>query len=141
MIKKLENKNIDEIMKLWLKATIKAHPFINENYWKDSYVVVKDIYIPIADTFIYEENNKIKGFIAVIENSYIGALFVDPEYQGKGIGKKLIEYAENIYDSLRLAVYKENHDSVNFYKKVGFKITGEGVNEETKALEYYMSNN
>ena len=138
MIRKLENKDINIIMDIWLKSTIKAHNFIDENYWRKNYNNVKNIYIPISDTFVYEYNGRIKGFISIINNDFIGALFVDVNSQGMGIGSKLIDYAINIYENLSLSVYKDNENAFDFYKNKNFKILSEEVNKETKFLEYIM---
>lgn len=138
MIRKLENKDIDKIMDIWLKSTIKAHDFIEEKYWRDNYNIVKNIYIPMADSFVYEDDKGIKGFISIINNEFIGALFVDTDNQGSGIGKKLIDYAMNKYNYLSLAVYKENKKSVDFYISRGFKIIKEQLNEDSGYEEYIM---
>ena len=55
MIRKLEDKDIDKVMNIWLESTIKAHDFISKEYWESNYNTVKEVYIPIADSFIYEE--------------------------------------------------------------------------------------
>ena len=55
---------------------------------------------------MYEDD--IKGVISIINNEFIGVLFVDTEYQGNGIGKELIDYAIDRYKKLNLAVYKDN---------------------------------
>lgn len=138
MIRKLENKDIDKIMDIWLKSTIKAHDFIEEKYWRDNYNIVKNIYIPMADSFVYEDDKGIKGFISIINNEFIGALFVDTDNQGSGIGKKLIDYVMNKYNYLSLAVYKENKKSVDFYISRGFKIIKEQLNEDSGYEEYIM---
>ena len=138
MIRNLENKDIDKIMDIWLKSTIKAHDFISEEYWKNSYNTVKDVYIPIAETFVYEDCDDIKGFISIINNEFIGALFVDVDAQGKGIGKSLIDYAMDKYKKLNLAVYKDNKKSVEFYIHRGFKIIKEQLNEDSAHKEYIM---
>lgn len=138
MIRKLENKDIDKIMDIWLKSTIKAHDFIEEKYWKDNYNTVKNIYIPMADSFVYEDDKGIKGFISIINNEFIGALFVDIDNQGSGIGKKLIDYVMNKYNHLSLAVYKENKKSLDFYISRGFKIIKEQLNEDSGYEEYIM---
>lgn len=138
MIRKLENKDINIIMDIWLKSTIKAHNFIDENYWRKNYNNVKNIYIPISDTFVYEDNGRIKGFISIINNDFIGALFVDVNSQGMGIGSKLIDYAISIYGNLSLSVYKDNENAFAFYKNKNFKILSEETNKETKFLEYVM---
>lgn len=138
MIRSLENKDIDKVMDIWLKSTIKAHDFISKEYWENNYNDVKNIYIPMANTFLYEDEEKIRGFISVINNEFIGALFVDVDYQGNGIGKALINYAMAKYKKLNLAVYKDNKKSVEFYLKNEFKIIKEQVNDDSGYIEYIM---
>lgn len=138
MIRKLEDKDINKVMDIWLNSTIKAHDFIDKKYWQNSYNTVKDVYIPMSETFIYEEDNCIKGFISIINNEFIGALFVDIDEQGVGIGKELINYAINKYKKLNLAVYKENKSSVTFYLNRGFKIIKKQINDDSGYSEYIM---
>ena len=138
MIRQLQNNDIDKIMEIWLESTIDAHKFISKEYWNENYNIVKDMYIPMSKTFVYEDNDDIRGFISVINNDFIGALFVEKNYQGQGIGKSLIDYAKNLYDNLSLAVYKENEKALEFYKKMGFKIISENINEDTNCVEYIM---
>ena len=138
MIRQLQNKDIDKIMGIWLESTIYAHKFISKEYWNENYNIVKDVYIPMSKTFIYEDNDDIRGFISIINNDFIGALFVEKNYQSQGIGKTLIDYAKNLYDNLSLAVYKENEKALEFYKKMGFKIISENINEDTNCVEYIM---
>lgn len=137
-IRELESKEIDKIMSIWKNSTIKAHSFIDKDYWIKSYDVVKDVYIPMADTFIYEDSTDIKGFISIINNEFIGALFVDIDSKGKGIGSKLIDYALKKYKKLNLAVYKDNTNAVKFYINKGFKIIEEQINEDSGFKEYIM---
>ena len=139
MIRKLENNDVDKVMDIWLKSTVKAHDFIEKNYWEDNYNTVKNVYIPMSETYIYEKED-IKGFISIINNEFIGALFVDNDCQGQGIGKALIEHVKSKYDNLSLAVYKDNYKSVEFYKKMGFKIKSENTNKDTNFVEYIMEN-
>ncbi len=134
----LEKKEIDRVMDIWMKSTLLAHNFISEDYWNRSYETVKDMYLPNSETYVYHENDDVYGFISIIESNYIGALFVDVKHQGKGIGKKLIDHVIHKYKELSLAVYSENLEAVNFYKKNAFEIVKEQENEETKHKEYIM---
>ena len=138
MIRNLEDKDIDKIMDIWLKSTIKAHHFISKEYWEKSYDDVRNLYIPMSETIVYEDKEGIKGFISIINNEFIGALFVDIDYQGRGIGKKLINSAMSKYKKLNLAVYKDNKKSVEFYIHIGFKIIKEQINEDSGYSEYIM---
>ena len=133
-----EECDINIIMEIWLESTIRAHSFIEKNYWVNNYDLVKTKYIPYSKTYVYEEGNKIKGFISIIQNNFIGALFVDNNSQGNGIGKKLLDFAKEDYKSLSLAVYKENEKALKFYLREGFSIVKEQVNEDSKRLELMM---
>ena len=138
MIRKLNEADIDKVMDIWMKSTIKAHDFISKEYWQNNYNTVKEVYIPMSETFVYKDVQGIKGFISVINNEFIGALFVDIDFQGNGIGKQLIDYAVRKYGKLQLAVYRENKKSVEFYINRGFKIIEEQINDDSKHVEYIM---
>ncbi|KAJ53036.1 putative acetyltransferase [Clostridium tetanomorphum] len=138
MIRKLNENEINRVMKIWKEATIKAHDFIPEKYWIENYSIVKEEYIPKSETYVYLEESDIKGFISVINGEYIGALFIDVSCQGKGIGRKLIDYVRNIYNKLSLSVYKDNENAVNFYKKIGFQVKCEKIDKQTHKFEYIM---
>ena len=112
-----------------------------KNIGRKNYNIVKDIYIPMAETFVFEDEECIKGFISIINNKFIGALFVDIDFQNSGIGKKLINHVTDRYKNLNLAVYKENKKSVDFYINRGFKITKEQINEDSGHNEYIMQKN
>ena len=122
MIRKFKNSDINKVMDIWLKTNIEAHNFINTEYWKNNFDLVKNEYFPISETYIYEENEEIKGFISILNKNYIGALFVDLKYQNKGIGKSLIDYCKNLYTELSLEVFKENIKAIKFYFKNNFII-------------------
>ena len=72
------------------------------------------------------DNNKLIGLISAMDDSimtaYIHYLLVNPEYQGKGIGKELVRLITEKYkDYLRIVVigYKKE---VGFYEHCGFKV-------------------
>lgn len=138
MIKRLDNDDIDIVMDIWLKTSISAHRFISQEYWLSNYVVVKEEYLPHAETFIYEDDDIIKAFISVMKNYYVGALFVSEEYHGQGVGRELIDYCKNKYPRLELNVYKDNTSAVRFYEKCGFNTLAEQLNEDSLFPEYVM---
>ncbi|WP_110954963.1 N-acetyltransferase [Anaerosinus massiliensis] len=140
MITKFSQGEINQIMEIWLDTNITAHHFIPEQYWQDHYNIVKEQYMPIAETFVYKQggDSQVEGFISIIEKSFIGALFVKKESQGKGIGLNLIEHCKTLYPALELAVYVENEGAVKFYKYCGFAIKVEQMNADSGFREYIM---
>lgn len=139
MIRELKNNEaeINKVMKIWRESTIKGHPFISSEYWDESYETVKNEYLPISKTYVYEDG-EIKGFISIIEGSFIGALFVAVNHQNQGVGRRLLDYVKNLYPCLSLCVYRKNVSAVTFYEKNGFKIIATELNEGTKEEEYIM---
>ncbi|MBW2991037.1 GNAT family N-acetyltransferase [Candidatus Woesearchaeota archaeon] len=60
------------------------------------------------------------------KSGHIFNLYVKPKYQGKGIGKKLINetmkwFKKNKISDLRIMVYKNNKRAHKIYNKLGFK--------------------
>lgn len=137
MIRTLDNNDIQNIMQIWLETNIIAHNFIDKSYWKNNFELVKNEYLPSSETYIFEDE-KIRGFISIINKNFIGALFVDNNMQNKGIGTKLINYCKNKYNELSLSVYKENINAINFYKKNGFIIVKECFDINSNNKEYIM---
>jgi len=54
--------------------------------------------------------------------SFIDAIFVDPQYIGKGIGTKIMTYLDDVARSLRKSEIKINAsiNAISFYEKCGF---------------------
>jgi len=137
MIRNFKQSDMEQVLKIWLDASIKAHSFVDSEYWESKVIDMREIYIPAAETYVYSENGKIKGFISLIENT-LAAIFVIPNNQGKGIGKQLMAKSKAVRKNLNLTVYKGNSNSIEFYKKCGFKIKQEQINEHTGHPELLM---
>jgi len=86
---------------------------------------------PDIYSFVFEDKNLI-GYIIISFNQNIGRIIsiaVHPSHRKKGIGKKLLDRAEekvkqsNIR-SIVLEVSTKNRDALNFYLSNKYKITG-----------------
>ncbi|UKE82337.1 N-acetyltransferase [Pectobacterium colocasium] len=138
MIRPYRDHDLAPLMQLWLKSTILAHPFIREDYWRESASAVRDVYIPQSQTWVYEEQGSLIGFISVLEARFIGALFVEQAYYGKRIGTALIQHVQAQFPLLSLEVYQQNTRACRFYHKQGFVVVEENVNQDTQATALIM---
>lgn len=68
----------------------------------------------------------VKWLTKDVKSLYIHRLAVDPQFQKKGIGKKLMDYAEdfakkNNFISVRLDTFSKNKNNMRFYERRGYK--------------------
>lgn len=138
MIRPYRSEDLDTLMALWLTTTTQAHPFITPSYWQESEPLVRNVYIPAASTWVYLHDGKLAGFISVMEQQFIGALFVSADLQGKGIGKALINQVKETYPKLLLEVYKDNLSALQFYLAMGFHVISEQPHPETGQITFIM---
>lgn len=138
-IQKLRPKQIPDAADLWLRSAILGHPFISEAYWRGQHNRVKTDYLPNSKTYTACSGEKIQGFLSIIKGNTIGALFVDTDCQGKGIGTSLLEFAKSKFAVLHLNVYQNNSGALTFYLKHGFLPEDQRVDPETGEVEYTMT--
>ena len=136
MIRKLKKADINRVTDLWLDTNLKAHEFITFQYWKNNYDAVKEM-LPQAEVYVYENDNKIQGFVG-LNDEYIEGMFVSDEMQSRGIGKLLLDFAKEKRMKLHLNVYQKNIRAINFYQREDFEIRGEGLDEATGEKDYEM---
>ncbi|RKR18749.1 putative acetyltransferase [Maribacter vaceletii] len=128
MIRKHNKEDLEQIMDVWNQSSSLAHPFLESSFQEEVRNDMKEIYIPGSDTWVYDEGNRILGFISMIGNE-IGGLFVLPNNHSKGIGTKLVNYINNFHDHLEVEVFEKNIIGRSFYKKYGFKIISKFMHE------------
>ncbi|WP_101696675.1 N-acetyltransferase [Clostridium minihomine] len=139
MMREFHKDELDAVMQLWLNAVTKAHPFIPRDYWLNQYKIVRNDHLSMAKTFVYGEHGRLKGFVSILEDSFIAELFVDADNWNQGIGTKLIEWCKEQYPHLEVNVYKQSENTVHFYEKHGFIAERELKNSATGADELFMS--
>ena len=79
-----------------------------------------------SSVFTAWHNEKLIGLINTLDDSimtiYVHYLLINPEYQGKGIGKELVRLVSEKYkDYLRIVLIAYDKE-VDFYKQCGFKV-------------------
>ena len=131
MIRKLKKQDIDQIMNVWSQASTLAHPFLYSEFVKKVELDMKNIYIPNTETWVYEENNSVVGFISMLNNEIAG-LFVSPNNHSKGIGTQLVDFINKKHKELEVEVFEKNVIGRAFYDKYGFTLIKQYTHEESE---------
>ena len=118
----INNKDKEEILRTWESAVRATHNFLTE----DDIISIKAHVIEGAkyvSNLLCVRNNKgiIEAFMGV-NDFKIEMLFVSDESRGRGIGKKLVEYAIETLNINYVDVNEQNPQAVGFYKHMGFEI-------------------
>ncbi len=74
-----------------------------------------------GDKLIGIANALTDGFLVV----YYPHMLVHPEYQGKGIGKMMMEAFQEIYADFHQQILVADGKAINFYEQCGFSKAGE----------------
>ena len=130
MIRCYEHGDLEELLDTWYAASKVAHPFLAEEFFDAERENIPNIYLPMADTFVYENGGKVVGFIALIGKE-VGAIFVHPKFHGQGLGHALMNHAQGLRGNLEVEVFKGNRIGRDFYRRYGFAFMDEHVHEET----------
>jgi len=130
MIRKHVEKDLEQIMKIWDESSSLAHPFLDPIFVEKVKDDMRKIYIPNSETWVYENDMGILGFISMIEKE-IGGLFVLPQNHSSGIGTSLVNYVSQFHEILEVEVFEKNEIGRAFYSKYGFKLIKEFIHEES----------
>ncbi|WP_018665418.1 N-acetyltransferase [Heyndrickxia acidiproducens] len=136
-IRENRKSEIDTLVDIWYQSSLKAHDFIDKDYWKSQRGEMKEKYLPMSENYIISNKAEIVGFISMLDN-YLAALFIDAKHQGEGYGKELLNYIKERREKIQLKVYKKNNKAVNFYLRNGFVIKEELLDEQTSEKEFLM---
>lgn len=69
------------------------------------------------------ENGKIAGFIGIADKK-VEMLFIHPDMQRKGLGRRLLGYAIHDLRATKVDVNEQNESALGFYKSFGFRVAG-----------------
>ena len=130
MIREYRDADLDQLLDVWFQASEVAHPFLTEEFLAAERENIRNVHIPKANTWVYEDDGRVVGFIALIGNE-VGAIFVAPEVQGRGFGRALMDLAREQHDTLELDVFEANPIGRAFYANYGFIQIGRSIHPES----------
>lgn len=130
MIRRYTANDLDDVLRTWEAASALAHPFLSSDFLEAERLNIGSVHLPNADTWVWEEDGTVVGFIALIENE-VGAIFLDPDFHGRGIGRLLMDHARKLHGELEVEVFTANAIGRAFYDRYGFEFVEKRLHEPT----------
>lgn len=120
MLRQFTDEDLNELLDVWYRASLVAHPFLSEEFLQVERRQIAEHWLPMAETTVFEDEGRVVGFLALI-GSEVGAIFVDPDCQGRGVGRALMDSARDRRPFLELNVFEANSIGRRFYDAYGFE--------------------
>lgn len=141
MIRAYQPADLDDVLSVWSRASELAHPFLGEAFASAERENIATVYIPNAETWVWEQSGRVVGFIALLGNE-VGGLFVDPDFHGTGVGRALMDHARARRGPLEVEVFTSNVIGRAFYAKYGFTLMHQMTHAETglAIMRLHLSN-
>lgn len=145
MLRKAGNRDISRIAEILIftKRTTYRPIFKNDNVSFNEMQVLKEIEklsqpSALDNIYVYDDGI-VKATVKIEdigEKTKVSEFFVDPFFQGEGIGTRILNTVIEKSKEVFLYVLDKNERAIRFYVKMGFKYTGE--KEEFLNSGFYM---
>ena len=139
MFEKLNSKHFADIMDIHAKSIFPVWKSLGRKHNRENIMeFVKELF-EIGEVYGYFVDKNIVGTLEINfrdgEKGVIEFILVLPEFQGKGVSKELMKFAEHFFSkkeikTITLEVIQKNKRAVNFFKRVGYKTTKEFLKNE-----------
>ena len=134
MIRPYVAADLQSLLDVWYEASLIAHAFLPEEFLATEREDIAGVWMPVAETIVYEDDGQVVGFLSLVGNE-VGAIFVHPEHQGRGVGRALMDRARAARPYLELDVFEANTIGRRFYDAYGFTFIRRHVHDETGLMQ------
>lgn len=125
------------LLEVWYRAAVIAHHFLPAEHFEQERQAIACRYLPVAETWVYEDQGQVVGFISLLGQT-VGGFFADPEMQGKGVGRSLMDHAVQLRGPLNVEVFEQNEIGRRFYSRYGFVPVSKSCHDETGLTLIHM---
>lgn len=119
----------DKLTAIWCRSVDATHDFLTKAYRKELEEMVR-AFLPEAPLWVAVNTEDQPIAFMLLTGDHMDALFVDPDVRGCGVGKLLIEHALSLTPKLTTNVNEQNEQTVGFYQKMGFRVTGRSETDD-----------
>jgi len=112
-------KDYEKLITVWESSVRATHHFLSEKDIITYRSLILSQYFDQVQLYCIKVEKEMMGFIGINEKS-IQMLFIHPDARGKGLGRRLVEFAKQEHGTYLVDVNEQNEQAVGFYEKLGF---------------------
>jgi putative acetyltransferase len=121
----------DALADVWLRSVRATHTFLTEEDIQELLPLVRDVALVELEVWeLCDEHGTVVGFMGLTD-AKMEAIFLAPEVQRRGWGRRLVDHARRLKGSLTVDVNEQNEEAVAFYKACGFRVVGRSEVDST----------
>jgi putative acetyltransferase len=121
----------DVLLDVWLRSVRATHTFLTEEDIQYFLPLVRDVALVELEVWaLCDETGAVVGFMGLTD-SKMEAIFLAPEVQRRGWGRRLVDHARRLKGPLTVDVNEQNEEAVAFYKACGFRVVGRSELDST----------
>ena len=114
------NALLDQLTRVWEQSVKATHLFLSAAEIAEIKPYLPKVLLEIPGLIIAENEDGFPVGFMGIENRKLEMLFISPAERGKGIGKRLIQYAIEMFSINEVTVNEQNPQAIGFYEHMGF---------------------
>jgi putative acetyltransferase len=113
------------LLDIWLRSVRATHTFVSEQEIRSMIPEVRDYLASREPEFwvLCDDSGVIQGFMGM-SGSKMESLFLAPEFQRRGAGRRLVLHAQARHGELTVDVNEQNGAARSFYEACGFVVEG-----------------
>jgi putative acetyltransferase len=118
-IRRSEIRDAERTVDIWRRAVDATHHFLKP---EDRLAIDREVQnlLPSAPLWLAVDDNDCAIGFMLTESESIEALFIDPAFHRRGIGRALVEHALQGRSGVTTDVNEQNQQAIGFYEHLGF---------------------
>jgi putative acetyltransferase len=115
----------DALVDIWLRSVRATHTFLSEEDIQSLLPMARE-YLTSDEPELWvlcSDVGTVMGFMGM-SGSKMESLFLAPEFQGRGGGRRLVQHAQELRGELTTEVNEQNPAARRFYEACGFVVEG-----------------
>lgn len=120
-IKPYEDAHRVQVLAVWERSVLATHHFLAPTDFMEIKAEVHGIDFRAFEMHCLVGGRDVIGFVGVADRK-VEMLFLDPGHIGKGLGKRLLQFAITHLSATTVDVNAQNEQALGFYARCGFVV-------------------